>query len=149
MSRAIHLVTRQDSRGQEFGEGSGPVDAASSERPPVFRAPDDSPQVVKRDGASWVVVERGEVVSRLREARWGKLPHSGYMGHVLTPRGRTMLVLTSELPERKAPYSPEAGINKATATDRYTDAWLRSQGERVGNRGRSKGILLNYKRDGE
>jgi hypothetical protein len=143
------IVNRQDSRGQEFGEGSGPVDAASGERPPIFRAPDDSPQVVKRDGVSWVVVDRGPVVSRLREATWAKLANSGHQGHQIKPQGRVLMCLTSELPERKGPYQPEVGQRKAQVTDAETDAWLREQGEPVGKRGQSKGILMNYKRGEE
>jgi hypothetical protein len=162
------LVNRQDSRGQEFGEGSGPIDAASGERPPIFRAPDDSPQVVKRDGTSWVVVDRGPVVSKLREAVWVRGPRThvatanlitgdgkrrevtvGQAGHQIKAGGRTLLVLTSELPERKGPYQPEVGINRARAADADTDAWLASHGERVGKRGQSKGILMNYKRGEE
>lgn len=151
------IVSRQDSRGQEHGPGSGPVDAASSERPPIFRAPDGSPQVVKRDGASWVVTSRGPLFSRLHEAEWVKEAHT-YRGkeetggelkgramfHRLKPQGRVLLVLTSELSDRKEPYEPQVGINKARATDRETDAWLRAQGENIGKRGQGKGILMNY-----
>jgi hypothetical protein len=141
------LVNRQDSRGQEFGEGSGPVDSASSERPPVFRPIDEGPQVVKRGKVSWIVSERGELISRLREAEYyeGQV----YKGMRLKHGGRIMDVLTSELPPKREHYEPMVGINRSRVTDRETNAWLREQGERVGTRGQGRGILMNYKRGEE